>query len=402
MAYSSTLPAPNGSTGPKGSAPLDPPPATGSSCAADAQMVRASVQKLKPYVPGKPIAEVKRELGLPEDFSIIKLASNENVLGPSPKAVEAMRQAATEVWLYPDDTCFELKNALAAFWNATPDQFIIGNGSDEIIHFLALAFLDKDAGDEVVFGQPSFVQYQAAAMMADCAFHAVPLTPDMRHDLVAMKNAINARTKLVFIANPNNPTGTIITRAEFEEFLDGLPPRVVVVLDEAYKEYVDAEDAPRAADYLADHNVIALHTFSKAYAIAGTRCGYGFARPELIAYLQQVRGPFNVNTLAQVAAIAGLADQEHIKYSVQVNAAGREQLREAFQAMSLEYIPSQANFVLVNIGVDSASIFTELLRRGVIVRTGTPFGLPNWIRVTVGTTEMNDRFTWALREVLRL
>lgn len=367
----------------------------------DGQLVRSSVLKLKPYVPGKPIAEVKRELGLPEDFSIIKLASNENVLGPSPAAVAAMQQWASEVWLYPDDTCFELKRALADFWALTPEHFILGNGSDEIIHFLALAFLDKEAGDEAVFGHPSFVQYQAAAMLADCAFHAVPLTPDMKHDLVAMKAAINERTKLVFIANPNNPTGTTIARADFETFLEDLPSRVIVVLDEAYKEYVDADDSPRAVDYLEGHNVIALHTFSKAYAIAGTRCGYGLARPELIAYLQQVRGPFNVNTLAQVAALAGLADQEHIERSVAVNAAGREQLSAAFEELGLEYVPSQANFILVNIGVDSATVFNDLLRHGVIVRTGTPFGLPNWIRVTVGTADMNDRFISALSQVLR-
>lgn len=372
----------------------------GASCTADAQLVRQSVLKLKPYVPGKPIEEVKRELGLPDDFSIIKLASNENVLGPSPHAVEAMRKAAEEVWLYPDDTCFELKKALAAFWNVSSDHFIVGNGSDEIIHFLSLAFLDTNRGDEVVFGHPSFVQYKAAALLADCAYHAVPLTDDMTHDLQAMREAINERTRLVFIANPNNPTGTTITTADFEAFLEGLPSHVIVVLDEAYKEYVDAPDSPRAIDYIENHNVIALHTFSKAYAIAGTRCGYGLARPDLIGYLQQVRGPFNVNTLAQVAAIAGLADQDHITHSVEVNAAGRQQLQTAFDAMGLDYVPSQANFVLVNVGVDSQEIFTPLLKQGVIVRTGTPFGLPNWLRVTIGTREMNERFISALREVL--
>lgn len=372
----------------------------GASCTADAQMVRQSVLKLKPYVPGKPIEEVKRELGLPDDFSIIKLASNENVLGPSPLAVEAMRAAATEVWLYPDDTCFELKNALARFWNLTPDHFVIGNGSDEIIHFLALAFLDKERGDEVVFGAPSFVQYKAAAMIADCAYHAVPLTHDMVHDLAAMNAQINERTRLVFIANPNNPTGTTISKADFEAFLDGLPSNVVVVLDEAYYEYSADPESPQSIEYIENHNVIALHTFSKAYAIAGTRVGYGLARPELIKYLQQVRGPFNVNTLAQVGAIAALADQNHIKESVQSNARGRQQLQDAFDVMGLEYIPSQANFVLVNIGIDAAGSFNELLKCGVIVRTGTPFGLDTWLRVTVGTPEMNDRFISALRQVL--
>ena len=371
----------------------------GASCALDAQMVRQSVLKLKPYVPGKPIEEVKRELGLPDDFSIIKLASNENVLGPSPRAVAAMQNAAQDVWLYPDDTCFELKNTLAAHWNLTSDHFVIGNGSDEVIHFLALAFLDSMRGDEVVFGAPSFVQYKAAAMIADCPFHAVPLDAEMRHDLPAMKAKIGEKTRLVFVCNPNNPTGTTVSRREFEEFLEDLPSHVLVILDEAYAEYVEG-DAPRAIDYIYSHNVVGLRTFSKAYAIAGTRVGYGLARPELIALLQQVRGPFNVNTIAQVAAIAALGDQDHIEHSVEVNAAGRTQLQCAFKAMNLEYIPSQANFVLVNIGIDAAASFNELLKRGVIVRTGTPFGLDTWLRVTIGTAPMNERFISALREIL--
>ncbi len=371
----------------------------GASCTADAQLVRQSVLKLKPYVPGKPIEEVKRELGLPADFSIIKLASNENVLGPSPRAVEAMQNAAPDVWLYPDDTCFELKNALAAHWDLTPQHFIVGNGSDEVIHFLALAFLDSARGDEVIFAAPSFVQYKAAAMIADCAFHAVPLDAQMKHDLPAMKAKITGKTRLIFVCNPNNPTGTAINRADFEAFLDGLPPHIVVVLDEAYAEYVE-EDAPRALDYLENHNVLALRTFSKAYAIAGTRVGYGLARPEIIAMLQQVRGPFNVNTLAQVAAIAALGDQNHIEHSVAVNAAGRAQLQSAFGEMGLKFIASQANFVLVNIGIDAAASFNELLKRGVIVRTGTPFGLDSWLRVTIGTAPMNERFIAALREIL--
>ena len=364
-------------------------------------LVRQSILKLKPYVPGKPIEEVKRELGLPDDFSIIKLASNENVLGPSPKAVAAMQNAAADVWLYPDDTCFALKNALAQFWNLTPDHFVIGNGSDEIIHFLSLAFLDRNRGDEVVFGAPSFVQYKAAAMMADCAFHAVPLDGAMRHDLSAMRDKITEKTRLVFIANPNNPTGTAISRADFESFLADLPSHVIVVLDEAYAEYVEnAANSPRALDYIETHNVVALRTFSKAYALAGTRVGYGLARPEITKYLQQVRGPFNVNTLAQAAAIAALGDQNHIEKSVESNAAGRAQLQSAFEKMGLQYVPSQANFVLVDIGIDSAASFNELLRRGVIVRTGTPFGLDSWLRVTVGTPSMNERFISALREVL--
>lgn len=372
---------------------------SGASCTADAVLVREAVRQLKPYVPGKPIEEVKRELGLPDDFSLFKLASNENVLGPSPRAVEAMRDVAPEVWLYPDDTCFALKNALAAHFELAPENFVIGNGSDEVIHFLSLAFLDATRGDNVVFGAPSFVQYKACAMMAGCDFVSVPLTDDLRHDLPAMASAVTEKTRLVFIANPNNPTGSVVSRAEFEEFLASMPPHVVVVLDEAYKEYV-TQDSPNALDYIQKHNVIALHTFSKAYGLAGTRVGYGVGRADLIALLQQVRGPFNVNSLAQAAAVAALGDQEHIALSIEVNGQGREQLERAFDAKGLEYIPSQANFVFVRIGVDSARVFNDLLKEGVIIRTGTPFGRSDWIRVTIGTPEMNDRFLAALDTVL--
>ena len=366
----------------------------------DSALVRQSILKLKPYVPGKPIEEVKRELGLPADFAIIKLASNENVLGPSPHAVQAMQNAAAGVWLYPDDTCHDLKLALSKHWNLSADSFVLGNGSDEVIHFLGQAFLDSARGDEVIFGDPSFVQYKSCALMADCAFHAVPLTPDYRHDLAEMKARVNSKTRLIFIANSNNPTGTVVSKTEFETLLDGLPPHVVVVLDEAYFQYIDDENSPRALDYIENHNVIGLHTFSKAYALAGLRVGYGFGNPKLIQFLAQVRGPFNVNMLAQAAAIAALDDQEHIEFSIQTNAQGRAQLCAAFDEMKLQFIPSQANFVLVNIGVDSQSVFNDLLRAGVIVRTGTPFGLPNWVRVTVGTRAMNETFIAALKQIL--
>jgi histidinol-phosphate aminotransferase len=364
------------------------------------QLVRESVTRLRPYVPGKPIDEVKRELGLPADMPIVKLASNENVLGPSPRAVEAMQRVLEEVWLYPDDLCFDLKNKLAQFWNVTPEHLIVGNGSDEIIHFLSLALLEPARGDEVIFADPSFVQYKAAALMADCPFVAVPLTPDMRHDLRAMKAQVNERTKLIFIANPNNPTGTVVTRAEFEELLDGLPKHVVVVLDQAYLEYVETDDSPNGLDYIADHNVVVLQTFSKAYALAGLRVGYGIARPELTGYLQQVRGPFNVNMVAQAGAIASLDDKEQITRAYESNAAGKQQLYRAFDELGLPYVPSEANFVLVDCGRDAKQVEYSLLKQGVIVRVG--FGLPTHLRVTIGTREMNERFISSLREVLAL
>ena len=362
-------------------------------------LVRDSVRRLRPYVPGKPIEEVKRELGLAPDFPIVKLASNENVLGPSPAALEAVLQVAPQVWLYPDDVCFALKNALAEHWQLTPEHFIIGNGSDEIIHFLALALLDRD--DEVIFADPSFVQYKSAAMMADCTYHAVPLTSDMRHDLPAMRARVNDKTKLVFVCSPNNPTGTIVAREELNEFLEDLPPHIVVVLDQAYYEYVESPDASQGLDYVrAGHNVVALHTFSKAYALAGLRCGYGIAPPELIGYLQQVRGPFNVNSFAQAAAIASLQDDGQVARAREMNNAGKRQFYDAFDDLNLTYVPTEANFILVDCGRDSREVFQQLLRHGVIVRTGDPFGLPTWLRVTIGTEEMNARFISALREIL--
>jgi histidinol-phosphate aminotransferase len=237
-------------------------------------------------------------------------------------------------------------------------------------------------------------------MMADCNYHLVPLTSDLRHDLPAMKAAINERTKIVFIANPNNPTGTVVSRAELEEFLDGLQPRVITVLDQAYYEYVEDENSPSGLDFIANHNVVVLHTFSKAYALAGLRVGYGIARPELMAHLQQVRGPFNVNSLAQAAALASLSDDEQVKNARKVNAAGKAQLHAAFDELGLEYSQTEANFVFVDCKQPAKELFNELLKRGVIVRTGDPFGMPTWLRVTIGTPEMNARFISALREVL--
>lgn len=362
-------------------------------------LVRESVTKLRPYVPGKPIEDVKRELALDDSVVITKLASNENVLGPSPKAVEAIGRVLDALWLYPDDNCYELKNKIAAHWKIEANQIVVGNGSDEIIHFLGLAFLDRERGDEVIFGEPSFVQYRACALLADCNYHAVPLTHDMQHDLPAMKAKVNSKTKLIFIANPNNPTGTTVTHYEVAELLRDLPPHVIVVLDQAYHEYVTDEHSARGLDFVREgHNVVVLHTFSKAYALAGLRVGYGIARPEIAAYLQQVRGPFNVNTLAQVAAIASLDDETQCSRAVEINEEGKEQFAQSFEAMGLHYVPSQANFVLVDVGRDAKEVELELMKRGVIVRTG--FGLPTFVRVTIGTRAMNERFISSLRAIL--
>jgi len=361
-------------------------------------LLRPHIQRLRPYVPGKPITEVKRELGLPNDFDIDKLASNENVLGPSAAAVEAIKNAAAAVWLYPDDTCYDLKNALADFWKLTPENFILGNGSDEIIHFLMLALLDSQ--DEIVSAQPSFVQYESAARLAGCTCKLVPLTEDGRHDLPAMAAEITERTKMVFIANPNNPSGTVVGKAEFDQFIKSIPQYVLVVLDQAYYEYVETEDSPEGIDYVRDgYNVILLHTFSKAYALAGLRVGYGLANADLIKALNQVRGPFNVSSVAQAAAIASLGDSDQLTRTTELNNAGKKYFYAQLDEMGITYIPTEANFIMLDSGLPAKEVFQELLRHGVIVRTGDPFGLPTWLRVTIGTSAMNERFIKALRVI---
>lgn len=360
------------------------------------RLVREQVWKLVPYQPGKPIEEVKRELGL-ED--IIKLASNENVLGPSPKAVEAIRRAAEEVWLYPDGSCFELRRALSSHLDVPPEMLVFGNGSDEIIHYLGVTFLRE--GETVIQAHPSFVRYEAAAVLNNAECIKVPLS-DLTHDLRAMREQIDDRTKMVFIANPNNPTGTINTRDDVEAFLDDLPDHVITVFDEAYFEYVDSAEYPDTVSYARQGRlVIVLRTFSKVYALAGLRIGYGIAPPEIVRALEQVREPFNVSLVAQRAAIASLADADQVARARAMNAAGKEYLYAEFDALGLTYAPTQANFVFVDTGWDSRKVFESLLHQGVIVRTGDIFGLPTYIRVTIGTEEQNRRFVEALKKTLQ-
>lgn len=360
-----------------------------------ASLVRENILELKPYVPGRPIEEVRRELGLRE---VVKLASNENPLGPSPKALEAIRRAAAEVSRYPDASCFRLKQALSRHWNLPADHFIIGNGSDEIIHFIGVTFLAP--GEEVIQADPSFVRYEAAAILNGGVCVKVPLR-DYTHDLEAMAERITERTKLLFIANPNNPTGTMNSREEVERLLQRVPEHVLVVFDEAYYEYVDDPTYPDTLEYVRQgRNVIVLRTFSKIYALAGLRVGYGMARPDLIGYLEQVREPFNVNSLAQEAALASLEDPEQVRRSREANQRGKAFLYAHFQRLGLPFVPTQANFILVDVRQDCRRVFQGLLQRGVIVRTCDIFGLPTHLRVSIGTEEENQRFIQALEEVL--
>jgi histidinol-phosphate aminotransferase len=350
---------------------------------------------LRPYQPGKPIAEVQRELGLTD---IVKLASNENPLGPSPRAVRAISQALGDVGLYPEGSCPRLRAALARKLGVAGDSLVFGNGSDEIIHLLGLAFLGP--GDEVVEGDPTFSRYEAAAMLAQARCTNVPLH-DWRCDLEAIRSTITAATRVVFIANPNNPTGSHVARSEIEGLLASLPDRVIVCLDEAYFEFADADDYPDGVDYVrAGANVLVLRTFSKVFGLAGLRIGYGVARPEIIAGLEQVREPFNVNHLAQVGALAALDDAEHLEQSRALVRTGRARLAAALASMGLRPWPSQANFVWVDVRRPCRPVYEALLARGVIVRAGDAFGADTFLRVTIGTTEQNERLIAALQEVM--
>jgi len=358
--------------------------------------IRPNVLGMQPYVAGKPIEEVKRELGL---STIVKLASNENPLGPSPKAIAAVAEAAAEMHLYPDAGAYDLRAAIAARYGVDEGRVILGNGSDELIHMLGMVFLSGPQ-DELMVGYPSFVRYDAAAQLADAKLVRVPLDADLRHDLRAMSDAVTSRTRLIFIANPNNPTGTVVSKAELDAFLDRIPDNVMVILDEAYFEFADGPDFPSSLDYLADRtNVIGLRTFSKTYGLAGIRIGFGFASPAVVDAINRAREPFNVNRLAQVAAIAALSDQDHLRATVDNNRQGIETISAALTSIGAKVYPSQANFVLADLGRPASPLFDALLREGIIIRSGAGLGMPTCVRVSVGSTSENAAFAAALPRV---
>lgn len=361
--------------------------------------IRPNIEAMRPYSPGKPIEEVQREFGL---TSVIKLASNENPLGPSPKAVAAVERAAREMHIYPDASAYNLVHAIARKFSVPPDQVLLGNGSDELIHYLGLVFLTGNQ-DEIIVGDPSFVRYDATAQVAGAKIVKVPLDGNLRHDVMAMADAVSDRTRMIWIANPNNPTGTIISRAELDDLLARTPKHVVIVLDEAYAEYAMGEPTyPVSTDYLETGRVVGLRTMSKAYGLAGIRLGYGFAPFEVADAINRARQPFNVNSLAQAAALTALEDQEHLARSVATNRAAADRLMEVFQSVGARPVRSFANFVCADMGRPGEPIFHELLKRGVIVRSGHVLGLPNYLRVSCGTLEEVNAFADALSEVVRL
>jgi histidinol-phosphate aminotransferase len=357
-------------------------------------LANPQLRNLPVYEPGKPIEETARELGA-DPGEIIKLASNENPLGPSPKALAAMQSALASANLYPDGGGFYLREALAARLGVGRDQVILGAGSNEIIEFLGHAFLDR--GDDVITSEHAFVVYKLVTAVFGARAIEVP-SPDFRHDLDGIVAAITPRTRLIFIANPNNPTGTLASQDELDRFMERVPPHIVVVFDEAYYEYLD--NPPDTLRFIrAGRNVVTLRTFSKIQGLASLRVGYGIARPELIQVLHKTRQPFNVSGLAQAAALAGLEDDQHRRETKRITDEGRDYLQKEFGEMGLRFVPGVANFVLVNVG-NGARIFRALLERRIIVRALKGYNLAAWVRISVGTMEQNRRCIAAWKEIL--
>ena len=355
------------------------------------------VRSIAPYQPGKPISDVARELGLSEG-DIIKLASNENPLGPSPKALAAIEKALPELALYPDGGGFALKAVIARKFGVQPAQIILGNGSNDVLELAARTFLT--AGTSAIYAQHAFAVYPLATQAVGAAGIEVT-AKQFGNDLGAMLAAIRPDTRMLFLANPNNPTGTFVSASALRAFLAKIPSNVLVVLDEAYGEYLAERDAYNSVPWLAEFpNLIISHTLSKAYGLAGLRIGFGFASAEIIALMNRVRQPFNVNHLAMVAAVAALDDNEFIARSRAVNATGLALLVAEFTKRGIEYIPSFGNFITFKIA-GAQSVFQSLLKQGVIVRPIAGYGMPDWLRVTIGTAAQNQRFLAALDVAMR-
>jgi histidinol-phosphate aminotransferase len=361
-----------------------------------ASLAPAYIRSIMPYQPGKPISELAREMGIAE-ANIVKLASNENPLGMSPRARDAAQAALAELARYPDGGAFALKAALSRKFGVAPEQLVIGNGSNDILELAAHAFLAP--GLSAVFAQHAFAVYPLATNAMGARGIEVP-AKNFGHDLDAMAAAITPDTRIVFIANPNNPTGTFVCGAALEAFLAEVPRDVLVVLDEAYTEYLAADQRYDSIAWLARFpNLLVSRTLSKAYGLAGLRVGYGIAHPDVADLMNRVRQPFNVSSVALAAAEAALADDEFLAQSAELNRRGMVQLTEAFAALGLEWIPSAGNFVTVKVG-DAAGVNQALLRQGVIVRPVAGYGMPHWLRVSIGLPEENARFIEALEQAL--
>ena len=358
-----------------------------------------NIKDITPYPPGKPLEELEREYGL---TGSIKLASNENPWGPSPKAIEAIALSLSGLHRYPDGSSYYLTEALAGWLGVDPEEIVLGNGSNEVIEFLVKAFVQQ--GDEVITSHPSFLMYQKFVQVRGGANTVVPLR-DMKHDLSAITAAVTEKTRLIFMDNPNNPCGTLISRDSFHRFLSGLPEDIVVVLDEAYVDFVAPGKRIDVLSYIRKPDtipaVVSLRTFSKAFGLAGLRVGFGLMHREVASLLHRVRQPFNINLLAQVGALAALADTDHYNRTITETAGGREWLSRKVKELGCRPYPSHTNFFLIDVRGDATGLYEAMLRKGVIVRSMQAYGFPEFIRITVGTSEENQRFVTSLEECLR-
>lgn len=357
-------------------------------------LANSGVRDLTPYQPGKPMEELERELGI---TSSIKLASNENPLGPSPKVILAAQQALYKSHIYPDGGCYELKQALSKYLSVLPEQITIGNGSENILELIVKAYLHRN--DSAVISQYAFLTIPILIQSYGTRIIAVP-AQDWGHDIQAMIRAIDEKTRVLFLVNPNNPTGTYTTESDFLKLMEAVPPHVIVVVDEAYSEYIDEADYPNTLKYLSQYpNLIITRTFSKVYGLAALRLGYAVSSPEIADILNRARLPFNVNTIAAKAACAALEDQEHVQKSVGLNRIGMQQLSEGIHKLQLEMIPSIGNFITIDVS-DAGNIYQKLLLEGVIVRPLKAYDMPKHIRVTIGTEAQNERFLATMHRIL--
>jgi len=360
---------------------------------------RKELAGLKEYVPGKPIEDVMKEYGL---TSIVKLASNENPLGPSKKAIEAIKREAENIHLYPDGAALELRQKLADNHDLDINQVLVGSGGEQILKLIAHTLVNE--GDEVIFGAPSFALYDIMSTHIGAKCISLPLTEDFKHDLKAFEEHLNERTKIVYICNPNNPTGNIMPKPELLEFIGKLPESVVLVLDEAYFEYaIHDPEYLDGLDVLKNRpNTIILRTFSKVAGLAGLRIGYCFSSIEITKEMSKIKGVFNANRIGQAAALASLDDEQHIKNTVALNKQSLGLMKDYFNAHNMRYVESHTNFIFVNINTSSKEAYVELQKRGVIIRPGFLWGFENWIRISSGTIEQTEIFLRALDEVVNL
>lgn len=359
------------------------------------ELVQRSALAVKPYIPGKPIEETKRQLGLKQIF---KLASNENPFGPSPKAVNAIKRSLAGINRYPDSRGFYLKKRLAKYFALSTENFVLGNGSDELIDVLIKTFVEPD--EFIVTADTTFLEYEIIAQVNGRKVKKAPLRY-FKYDLEAILKLVDKKTKLIFIANPNNPTGTYVNRDEVRRFLNALPEQVVVVFDEAYDAFIDVDDYPDSLSYLKSRKkVVILRTFSKAYGLAGLRLGYAIAQPELVNYMERIRQPFNVNSLAQAAGVAAIDDSDFLKKTRRLTLEGKDFIYRKLSKIGLGYVPTVANFILIDTGMDGVKVFKAMLKFGVIVRDMKQYGLNNFIRLTIGTPVENSRSMEVLRKVL--